>query len=266
MSIKELRKAVKICVISNSGNVGKSIISLTIAGEYQFEKVDVAKFVLDKHHQELLKAYGTKNKGKLVDNQHAVSGVEIFDVREDGAKSITNLNRSDINGVDILEDYPADGIDELNKLPSIEIFVKAHERKKYDLWYIVPIASKTKCIESAEAIIETFNGVESDIVNFIFVFNDGLMGKDKKEAHEAFAKSSVIQEAISSGKAHTMTMKTMLRESTVDIIKGKQLSEIEAMAETMDYFDYILLEEHFNDFRKQFLKIVDIRVPIGQAE
>lgn len=266
MSISGLRKAVKICVISNSGNVGKTITSLSVAGTYQHEKVELAKFVLDKHHQELLKVYGTKNKGKLSETQNALTGVEFFDVREDGAKSISNLSRTDINGKDQLEDYPGDGIDELNKLPSIELMVKAHERKNYELWYVVPIASKTKCIESAEAIIETFNGVDTESVHFIFVFNDGLMGKDKKDAHDAFTKSAIIQEAIASGKAHTMTMKTKLRESTVDIIKGKPLAEIESMADSLDYFDYLLLEEHFHDFRKQFLKIIDIRVPIGEEE
>jgi len=266
MSIKELRESVKvaernkkvIAVTGNEGSVGKTIIGLLTTGVYKYLDTPLAKFTLDKHHQELMYVYGEySSKGVLVDTekQDPIKGVAHFDVREDGRKSIDIIGQADLKGVDILLDYPADGIDEINKLPSIESYVKVHKMMKRDILYIVPIVTVDKSIASAEALISTFDGIAIENIKFLFVFNEGLMGKNKKEVHQAFAKSVTIQDMIAQGQASTMTIRTKLEPSAVALIKSKTFEQLKKMNDEgkIDLFDWCLIEELVNDFEKDFL-------------
>jgi len=265
MSITELREAVKtaernkkvIAVTGNEGSVGKTIIGLLSSGIFKYLDIPLAKFTLDKHHQELLHVYGEYSKGVLtdIDKQDPIKGVAHFDVREDGRKSIDIIGQAGLKGVDILLDYPADGIDEINKLPSIESYVKVHKMMKRDILYIVPIVTVDKSIASAEALISTFDGIDTENIKFLFVFNEGLIGKNKKDVHQAFAKSATIQDMIAQGQASTMTIRTKLEPSAVALIKSKTLDQLKKMNDEgkIDLFDWCLIEELVNDFEKDFL-------------
>lgn len=264
MSISELRAAVLeaqankvIKVISNEGSVGKTICSLLVAGIFKNMGKPLAKFILDKHHQELLHVHGEYSKGELVEigKQDAIKGVAHFDVREDGRRSIDNIGSPAFKGVDILEDHPADGIDEQNKFPSMETYVKVHKAVKREIIYIVPIATADKSIASAEALISTFEGIDIPNIKFLFVFNEGLMGKNKKEVQQAFGKSAIIQEMIAQGQASTITISVKLEQSAVNLIKSKTFEQLRKMNDEgkLELFDWVLLDELINDFERDFL-------------
>lgn len=265
MSVKELREAVKVAernkkvinIISNEGSIGKTILSLLVAGVCKNLGVRLAKFTLDKHHQELLTVHGQYSKGQLLDisKQDPIEGVAHFDVREDGRKSIDILGVAELKEVDILLDNPADGIDEQNKLPSQESYVKIHKAMKRDILEIVPIATADKSIASAEAMISTFEGIDIENIHFLFVFNEGLMGKNKKEVHQAFANSKIIQDMIATGQASTITIRTKLEPSAVALIKSKTFEQLRKMNDEgkMDLFDWVVLDELINDFERDFL-------------
>jgi hypothetical protein len=265
MSIKELRETVKVAernkkiinIISNEGSVGKTILSLLVAGVYKNLGMKLAKFTLDKHHQELLAVHGQYSKGQLVDieKQDPIEGVAHFDVREDGRKSIDILGIAELKEVDILLDNPADGIDEQNKLPSQEAYVRVHKAMKRDILEIVPIATADKSIASAEAMISTFDSIDIENIHFLFVFNEGLIGKNKKDVHQAFKNSQIIQDAIANGQASTITIKTKLEPSAVALIKSKTFEQLKKMNDEgkINLFDWVLLDEMINDFERDFL-------------
>jgi hypothetical protein len=250
-----------IKVLSNEGSAGKTIISILLASVYQRAGVPLAKFVCDKHHQEFVSVYGERDKGDLVADslQDPIKGVKFFDVREEAKESINNLRK--VGTTDILEDHPADSIDEQNQFTSIESFLKPYAMLKKTLYYVVPVVSD-KSIKSIEALIDQLDGITTNVVRFIFVFNQGAMNLNgnSKAVMSSYNSNSKIQDLEAKGLVSHITIATELTESAVNVIKSINYDDIITQANegTIEFFDQILLEEIFDNFQNDFKEIIKL--------
>lgn len=251
-------------VISNEGSVGKTLIALSIASYYQKAGKPLAKFVCDHSLQDLATAYGMYKKGELLsdEQQEPIAGVKYFDTRTDAKELINNLTK--YKDIDILEDHKADSLDEQNSFSSgIAPFIKAYTYTKNTLWYVVPVGTADKSLQSIKVLAETFRGINTgNTVKFLFVLNHGMMevNDTTKKVMKAYADSDAVAELKATGNAFEMSMRTVLDEAQVKLLKTKSFNQILELGEKgeIDLFERLALDEHFEQFHSDFSQIVGL--------